>query len=110
MESAVVARVIQALRVRGVWVVKIHGGPSQAAGLPDLIALHEGRFYAFEVKDPRRPAPVTPLQINTLAEIDRHGGHAWVIHSPEDALRAVFGPTPPEDPNAVLRRAFRQNR
>ena len=70
----------------GSWMVKIHGGPMQAAGIPDLIGCVEGRFVALEVKLPGGKHPVSPLQTQVLRQIKRAGGVARVVTSEEDAL------------------------
>ena len=91
MERDAVARIKKALHARGVWIVKIHGGPNQPAGLPDLIGVCAGRFIGLEVKDPLRPAAVTALQRTTLDAIRAHGGIAGVVTTPEEAIALVFG-------------------
>ena len=59
-----------------VWCVKIHGGPMQQAGIPDLILCVRGRFVAIEMKAPHGPrskkdpwAECTALQRSTLLAI-----------------------------------------
>ena len=34
------------------WWMKVHGGPYQKAGVPDILGCYRGRFFAFEVKVP----------------------------------------------------------
>jgi hypothetical protein len=51
----------------GAWVMKIHGGPYQKAGVPDLLVIIAGRAYWIEVK---RPGEVpTAIQKNVMQEL-----------------------------------------
>ena len=45
------------------------------AGIPDIVALHKGRFYGLEVK--REGKGPTTLQMRRINEITRAGGYAW---------------------------------
>lgn len=86
LEKTIVAAILRALRARGVWAVKIHGGPYQAAGIPDIIAVapETGRFLGIEVKRPG--GRLTELQGATLRRIKEAGGVVGVAYSVEDAL------------------------
>lgn len=86
-ESSIVARIMSALRKRGAYVVKLHGGPTQQAGLPDLLVVHEGRVAFLEVKRPG--GKPTPLQEHTMTQLRNHGATACVVWSVEDALGAM---------------------
>lgn len=73
----------------GGWWTKIHGGPFQAAGIPDLIGCVEGLFFALEVKLPRGGV-VSEIQEVTMRKIRKKGkGIACVVTSPEEALDVV---------------------
>lgn len=91
MERDAVRKIRWTLQARGVWVVKIHGGPNQPAGLPDLIGCYAGRFIGLEVKDPMHPAHTTALQRATLDAIRAHGGISGVVTTPEEAIALIFG-------------------
>lgn len=57
------------------------------AGIPDIIACIDGRFYGFEVKtDEGTP---TKLQLATIRKINAAGGIAQVVRSVED-VKAVI--------------------
>jgi len=77
----------------GGWWRKIHGGPYQAAGIPDIVGLvlHPkllvGIFCAFEVKEPGKVA--TKLQLHNLKLIREAGGIACVVETPKEALDAI---------------------
>lgn len=89
LEKAIVGMIIETLRSRGAWCVKIHGGAYQSAGLPDIIGCHEGRFFALEVKRPGKH--LTPLQALTLSRIASAGGIAARVTGVDEAL-AALGP------------------
>lgn len=73
----------------GGWGVKIHGGPFQAAGIPDLIYCICGLFFAFEVKMPGtgRVSEIQRLTIERIVE--QGGGLAYVVTSVEETLSAI---------------------
>lgn len=86
----------------GSWIVKIHGGPMQQAGIPDLLCCVEGRFVALEVKLPTGNHPVSRLQAAQLERIDRAGGIAYVVRSPAEALeRVAFALAASSEPSAI---------
>ena len=66
---------------------KTHGGMYGTAGIPDIIACVEGRFFAFEVKT--AIGKVTPLQAATIQKILAAGGMAAVVRS-VDEVRAIL--------------------
>ena len=66
---------------------KEHGGMYGTAGIPDIIACIDGRFYGLEVKtEDGRP---TKLQESTIRKIKNAGGIALVVRSVED-VKAVI--------------------
>lgn len=72
----------------GGWWFKVHGGPFQAAGIPDLIGCVEGLFFGFEVKT-ATGAP-SEIQIFTLRAIRQKGGAvAKIVRTPEAAVAHV---------------------
>jgi len=73
----------------GSWIVKIHGGPFQAAGIPDLVGCIEGRFVGLEVKLPDDSSRATKIQESTLSAIRRAGGLGTVVWSPAQAVAIV---------------------
>lgn len=80
----------------GCFIVKIHGGPYQRAGLPDLFVLHEGRLLAMEVKCPQPGESeahalgrVTEQQRKCLDEIQAAGAPACAVTSVDAALRCA---------------------
>ncbi len=72
---------LRTLKQRGepVWWTKIHGGPMQPAGVPDLPIVYHGVPVWVELK--REGGRLTKLQARTLAAIRAAGGMAEVIQS-----------------------------
>lgn len=70
-ESVLVTQIVKYLRAHGAFVEKIHGGPTQRAGLPDLTVIYQGKAIWLEVKVPGEKA--TPIQAQVLEEIRQAG-------------------------------------
>ena len=66
-----------------VWQFKVHGGPYQTAGIPDIVGCWKGRMFALEVKAQRGVATV--LQTKTLEKIAEAGGVSGVVRSLDEA-------------------------
>jgi hypothetical protein len=83
-ESAVVDRIVAAIRrTPGSYVRKIHGG-AFTAGLPDLVGCHRGRFFAVEVKrSGQRPSK---MQVMDLLKWRAAGGFAVWTESYDEFL------------------------
>lgn len=71
------------------WGFKVHGGPFQQAGIPDIVGTCAGLFFAFEVKLPWEGEP-SDIQLETLKDIRKAGGVAKIIDSVEKAIKAVY--------------------
>lgn len=88
-EKDIVANILRFLKtVPGCFAWKTHGGVYGTAGIPDIIACVDGRFFAFEVKTASGKA--TQLQQATIRKILAAGGTALVARSVDevrDALR-----------------------
>src|SRR5512139_3947931 len=89
IESTIVKQILAALRAEGGWWVKLHGGPYQSSGLPDIVGCIGGRFVGFEVKRPSRRDKVSKMQAAVLESIQKAGGVSAVVASPEEALGKV---------------------
>ena len=87
-ETALTKKILKVLRGEGGWWVKIHGGPYQVTGIPDIIGCLGGRFYSFEVKV-KETDKATPRQALQLRLIKQAGGVSRVIRGPADALKAI---------------------
>jgi hypothetical protein len=66
---------------------KEHGGMYGTAGVPDILACIDGRFYAFEVKTEK--GKLTKLQETMINKILAAGGRAFTVRS-VDEVRAVL--------------------
>ncbi len=87
-EKELVAKIMRYLKVvPDCFAWKTHGGMYGTAGIPDIIACVQGRFFAFEVKTASGKA--TLLQEATLRKILAAGGTAAVVRS-VDEVRAIF--------------------
>lgn len=86
-EYRIVQKVKKYIRSRGGWVVKIHGGPYQDPGTPDLLACYLGRFLAIEVKTPRGVA--SDEQLAAQDAIIASGGRAIITHSVSDVAAVM---------------------
>ena len=87
-EKDIVQSILRYLKtVPGCFTWKTHGGMYGTAGIPDIIACVEGRFFAFEVK--MAIGKVTPLQAATIQKILAAGGMAAVVRS-VDEVRAIL--------------------
>lgn len=114
-ESKLSREIMSALRARGIWCMKIHGGPTMMAGAPDIVACvptcicgrveclrHSklpkvGMFVGFETKTPTGGDP-TPVQVRVHNNIRKAQGRVFVVRSVDDAVRALdmlFRPQPP---------------
>ena len=66
---------------------KEHGGMYGRAGIPDIIACIDGRFYGFEVKT--EDGKPTKLQESTIRKIKNAGGISLIVRSVEE-VKAVI--------------------
>jgi hypothetical protein len=89
-EARLTRKILTQLRKEfgGYWV-KIHGGPFQRIGLPDIIGCVQGKFVGFEVKVPQRKDNVSDLQQANIDAIEAAGGTSAVITSYEDAAEIL---------------------
>ena len=82
-EKAIQADIVKHLRASGAWVFKVHGGPMQQAGVPDLVGcLPNGQMFGLEVKCPGRK--LTPIQAHIIEQIKAAGGVAGRVECVED--------------------------
>ncbi len=87
-ESKLQAKIKKALKTEfgGKWV-KLHGGPFQESGWPDIIGCCRGMFFGIEVKVPG--GALDELQIETLKDLASEGACAIVVESIEQTLELV---------------------
>lgn len=107
-ESKLSRDIMAALRARGIWCMKIHGGPTMMAGAPDIIAcvpvtVNEavadgiglacedrtmGLFVGFETKTPTGGDP-SAIQQRVHDNIRASSGMVFVPRSVQDAIDAI---------------------
>ena len=85
-ETRIVKKALKLLRKEGGFWIKLHGGPYQQDGLPDIIGCWKGWWISFEVKRPSRKLKATKLQKHILKEISKARGISAIISSAEEAL------------------------
>lgn len=89
LERTIVASIVRAAERLGWYTVKLHGGPMQKAGIPDLLCLRHGLAVFLEVKQPglgKRSEP-TPLQRHRMAELVGKGGvRCSCVHDADEAV------------------------
>ncbi len=90
-EAKLQRKIRDALKTRfgNIFAIKVHGGPLQKRGLPDIIGCYRGKFIALEVKVPGREANLTDSQKAVMLEIREAGGLAEMVTSSEQALGVV---------------------
>lgn len=86
-ESRLQRKIQQVLKDEGGFFFKIHGGPFQAAGLPDLFGIIAGLTYAIEVKCPGKKPTV--IQINTLSQLRKAGAIVMIAESVEEVMDVI---------------------
>ena len=70
------------------FIVKISQSLYSQAGIPDILMIHNGHYFGFEVKRPVVGVP-SKLQRETIRRITAAGGTALFVRWPEEAIQAV---------------------
>lgn len=90
MEKDIVAAILRYLKgLPRCFAWKTHGGMYGTAGIPDIIACMEGKFYAFEVK--QLGGRLSRLQEVTLKKIEAAGGVAVMVTSVDEVKSTLAG-------------------
>lgn len=82
-EQRLQKQILDELEEQGYWTVKVI--TCNKRGVPDIIALKDGLFYAFEVK--QKGNKTTKIQDYQIEQIKNKGGIAKVVYSKDDILR-----------------------
>ena len=85
LESTIQAKIIKWLKSDGYFVTKLMG--TSTNGIPDVLAIKDGRTIFIEVKRPGREAE--PLQKYRMNELINKGVSAIVAHSVEDVIISI---------------------
>jgi len=80
LESTIQAKIIKWLKSDGYFVTKLMG--TSTSGIPDVLAIKDGRTIFIEVKQPKREAE--KLQAFRIKELISYGAMAFVAHSVEE--------------------------
>ena len=80
LESTIQSKIIKWLKSEGYFVTKLMG--TSTNGIPDVMAIKDGRTLFVEVKRPGREAD--PLQAYRIQELINYGAIAFVAHSVEE--------------------------
>lgn len=79
-ETIFVEKLKDRLIAEGGWWVKIHGGPFQQAGIPDIIGCYKGRFIGIEAKmQGNGPSGIQRLVLDQLTAAGAYCGLAYSI-------------------------------
>lgn len=89
-ESYYQAKIIKWLREAypQAFVWKAQQGPYSRQGIPDICAIIDGHFFGFEVKRPEG-GELSPVQAQTIKQINAAGGTALVVSFPAQAQEAI---------------------
>lgn len=78
------------------WVMKVHGGPMQVAGIPDLIIIVHGVVVGAEVKhqklresEEHARGRATPIQLAQIKKLRDAGATAGVVLSVEETFALI---------------------
>lgn len=85
LEKVIVSRVIAECRRLGWWAMKNHGSQFSVAGLPDVLAIKDGRAAWMEAKRPGEEP--TRIQEHRMRELAAVGCPVAVVRSAADARR-----------------------
>ncbi len=86
-EKAITKKIMGRLNELGFWTLKIHGGAYQMAGLPDILAIKEGKAYWIEVKRPG--GKPTALQLKRLRDLKEAGCGTGIATTIEEAENII---------------------
>lgn len=77
-----------ALKQLGVWYYSPQSGPFGRSGIPDRVAIHNGKFIGIECKADAKKKP-TALQIKCMKEIENAGGKCFLVYDEETIQEVV---------------------
>jgi hypothetical protein len=86
-EGKVKAKIDKLLKSYQVWFYSPQAGPFGRSGIPDRVAIVNGRFIGIEAKADRTKKP-TKLQDHCMSEIEHAGGKCFVVFD-DDTLRKL---------------------
>lgn len=76
------------LKKNGAWCFKVHGGPLQPSGIPDIIGVYKGHFFGVESKMPGNDT--SEIQDFRISRIRQAGGLVVVAYSLADVKQMIL--------------------
>lgn len=89
LEKVIVGRVMDEAERLGFFTLKIHGGPFGRRGIPDVLAIKDGRAYWMEAKRPGEEP--TRVQVTMMKKLMAAGCPVAVVCSAGDARAFLEG-------------------
>lgn len=87
LEKTIVAKVVAQGRALGYWVTKYHGSAFSMSGVPDVLAIKDGRACWLECKRPgEKPTKIQELRMQEL----RAAGCAVAVVTSADEARTFL--------------------
>lgn len=83
-EARLSTKIMREWKKRGVWCYKVHGGPMQLNGVPDISGVYKGLSIWCETKLAYNK--LSPIQAHRIGEIRKAGGFVVVAYSVEEAV------------------------
>ena len=94
-ESRLVSKIIEAAeKIPKTWYYKVHGSIFSHVGIPDVIGVTSGQFWAVEAKIEQNG--LSMIQRVILEKIRAAGGRCGVARSVDDALAIIEGRSTPQ--------------
>jgi penicillin-binding protein-related factor A (putative recombinase) len=91
-EAGLRTRIVKSLNAYGGYWFVTHADGYTQVGLPDILGVYHGYFFAFEVKLPGKQHTLKPWQSRMLDRINKSGGRALMVTSVSEAMDFVFKP------------------
>jgi len=88
-ESRLSRKIMDELRLMGVFCFKVHGSAVMMAGLPDIVCCVNGRFVGFETKVPENAGGATARQLYVHDLIRKAGGVVHIVTSVNQAIDII---------------------
>jgi len=77
-EQSIQKKITTYLKQQNIYNFKVIS--ANKSGIPDIIALHQGKFISIEVKTPKTKNNTSKLQEYQLNQIKEHGGYSLVAY------------------------------
>jgi hypothetical protein len=86
-EGKIKSRLDKVFKKHKIWYFSPQSGPFGRAGIPDRLAVVEGRLLGIEAKSDKTKKP-TALQIKCMKDIEKAGGKCFLVYD-DDTIREV---------------------